>query len=157
MLAIDVSRILNRENLLKRLDDLFVCRNILEYMRANKDSWFTDGMVLHYLSQMGVETFFVESGSPWENGYDEWSKGKLCDELLNLEVIDRLLKATLLVEKWHVENNLVRRHNSMEYRPLALGTLLEMPYRLLKQSIFFLICYFYRPCHTSCGHKLSSD
>ena len=36
--------------------------------------------------RLGVQTLFIEPGSPWENGYIERFNGKLRDELLNGEV-----------------------------------------------------------------------
>ena len=37
------------------------------------------------LNRLEVQTLFIESGSPWENGYNESFNGKLRDELLNGE------------------------------------------------------------------------
>ena len=39
-----------------------------------------------WLGRVGVETLFIEPGSPWENGYNESFNGKLRDELLNGEI-----------------------------------------------------------------------
>ena len=43
-------------------------------------------------------TLFIESGSPWENGYNETFHGKLRDELLNGEIFYTLKEAKILVE-----------------------------------------------------------
>ena len=42
------------------------------------------------LERLGVQTLFIELGSPWENGYNESFNGKLRDELLNGEVFTTL-------------------------------------------------------------------
>jgi putative transposase len=42
------------------------------------------------LKRLGIETLFIEPGSPWENGYAESFNGKLRDELLALECSDWL-------------------------------------------------------------------
>ena len=39
-----------------------------------------------WLGRVGVETLFIEPGSPWENGYNESFNGKFRDELLNGEI-----------------------------------------------------------------------
>ena len=39
-----------------------------------------------WLNNLQVGKFFVESGSPCENGYNESFNGKLRDELLNREI-----------------------------------------------------------------------
>ena len=40
-----------------------------------------------------VNTLYIEPGSPWENGYNEWFNGKLRDELLNRELFYSLAEA----------------------------------------------------------------
>ena len=39
-----------------------------------------------WLGALGVNTAFIEPGSPWENGYVESFNSKLRDELLNGEI-----------------------------------------------------------------------
>ena len=72
--------------------------------------------------------YYIEPGSPWENGYVESFNGKLRDELLNAEVFNTLAEARVLIEQWRVHYNTVRPHSSLGYRPPApevvlLGTL----------------------------------
>ena len=50
-----------------------------------------------WLGRVGVETLFIEPGSPWENGYNESFNGKLRDELLNGEIFYSLAQAAVLV------------------------------------------------------------
>jgi len=49
--------------------------------------------VREWLQRLGVQPLYLESGSPWENGYIESFNGKLRDELLNGEIFDTLLEA----------------------------------------------------------------
>ena len=62
---------------------------------------------------------FIEPGSPWENGYIESFNGKLRDELLNVEILDTLREARVLIERWRRHYNTVRPHSSLGYRPPA--------------------------------------
>ena len=39
-----------------------------------------------WLGRVGVETLFIEPGSPWENGYNESFNGTLRNELLKREI-----------------------------------------------------------------------
>jgi putative transposase len=48
---------------------------------------------------LGVETLFIEPGSPWENSYLESFHGKLRDELLEREILDSVWEAQVLVER----------------------------------------------------------
>ena len=51
--------------------------------------------VRSWLSRLGVQTLFIERGSPWENGYVESFNGKLRDELLNGESVDHLAETAV--------------------------------------------------------------
>ncbi len=75
----------------------------------------------------GVQTLFIEPGSPWENGYVESFNGKLADELLDREIFDTLLEAKVLIDRWRVEYNTRRPHSSLGYRPPAPETVLVDP------------------------------
>ena len=65
--------------------------------------WFNDGSCMEFiaravrswLSRLGVQTLFIERGSPWENGYVESFNGKLRDELLNGESVDHLAETAV--------------------------------------------------------------
>ena len=58
----------------------------------------TSKVVRSWLEQLGIQTLFIEPGSPWENGYNESFNGKLRDELLNGEIFTTLLEAKVLIE-----------------------------------------------------------
>ena len=74
---------------------------------------------------MGVNTAYIEPGSPWENGYIESFNARLRDELLNGEIFDTLLEAKVLIERWRVHYNQVRPHSALNGRPPAPETLLH--------------------------------
>jgi transposase InsO family protein len=71
------------------------------------------------VSHIGVQTPYIEPGSPWENGYNESFNVKLRDELLNGEIFYTLKEAQVLIERWRLEYNTIRPHSSLNYRPLA--------------------------------------
>jgi len=52
---------------------------------------------------VGVETLYIEPGSPWEYGYVESFNGKLRDELLTREIFYTLREAQVLIERWREE------------------------------------------------------
>ena len=55
------------------------------------------------MNRLGVDTLFIEQGSPWENGHIGSFNGKLRDELLNREIFTMLTKAKVLIESWQME------------------------------------------------------
>ncbi len=118
-LAIDVARRLNSQDVLYRLSELFVHRGSPAYIRSDNGPEFTAKAVRKWLRRVGVQTLFIEPGSPWENGYIESFNGKLRDELLDGEIFYTLIEAQVLVHQWRKEYNWKRPHSSLGYRPPA--------------------------------------
>ena len=81
-----------------------------------------------WLGRVGVETLFIEPGSPWENGYNESFNGKLRDELLNGEIFYSLAEAAVLVEQWRREYNTVRPHSACGGFPPAPEAIKPSPW-----------------------------
>jgi len=80
----------------------------------------TPKQVRNRLQQIGSQTLFIESGSPWENGYKESFNGKLRDKLLNGEIFYNLKEAKNIVEQWHQLYNTKRPHSSLNVDHLLL-------------------------------------
>ena len=72
-----------------------------------------------FLAAAGVETLYVEPGSPWENGYAESFHSRLRDELLDADVLEGLRHAKALATSWKNEYNHRRPHSSLGYRTPA--------------------------------------
>lgn len=121
-LAILVKRRITSQDVIDRLFELFILREIPEHIRSDNGPEFTAKEVRKWLARLGVKTLFIEPGSPWENGYIESFNGKLRDELLNPEIFTTLTEAKVLIEQWRREYNQVRPHSSLGYRPPAPET-----------------------------------
>lgn len=118
-LAIEVDRKLNSTNVIEVLSRLFVERGVPKHIRSDNGPEFIARRVRFWLKRHGVDTLFIEPGSPWENGYVESFNGKLRNELLNREVFDTLYEAQVLIERWRIGYNTIRPHSSLGYRPPA--------------------------------------
>ncbi len=118
-LAIVVARRLTSIEVLACLAELFVRRAVPAHIRSDNGPEFAAKAVRHWLERVGVQTLFIEPGSPWENGYVESFNGKLRDECLNRERFDTLLEAQILIEQWRLQYNHIRPHSSLGYRPPA--------------------------------------
>jgi len=118
-LAIDVARSIRSDDVLERIAWLMATRGVPAYIRSDNGPEFTATAVRRWLSEVSVQTLFIEPGSPWENGYCESFNGKLRDELLNGEIFYTLQEAKVLIERWRVHYNTVRPHSSLGYRPPA--------------------------------------
>ena len=119
--------------LLAVLADLFVRHGPPEYLRSDNGPEFTAKLVRRWLGRVGVETLFIEPGSPWENGYNESFNGKLRDELLNGEIFYSLAQAAVLVEQWRREYNTVRPHSACGGFPPAPEAIKPSPCSLQTQ------------------------
>ena len=110
--------------------DLFVRHGPPECLRSDNGPEFTAKLVRRWLGRVGVETLFIEPGSPWENGYNESFNGKLRDELLNGEIFYSLAEAAVLVEQWRREYNTVRPHSACGGFPPAPEAIKPSPWFL---------------------------
>ena len=118
-LALKVARRLRSQDVLEQLGYLFIYRGLPGFIRSDNGPEFTAKAVRYWLERLGVQTLFIEPGSPWENGYNESFNGKLRDELLNGEIFTTLLEAQVLIENWRKEYNHIRPHSSLGYKPPA--------------------------------------
>lgn len=68
------------------LGKLFVSYGSPQHIRADSGPEFVAQVVRGWRGKLDVKTLYIESGSPWENGYCESFNGKLRDECLNREI-----------------------------------------------------------------------
>jgi transposase InsO family protein len=118
-LSIDVERRLSSDDVLERLAWLMATRGVPQHVRSDNGAEFTAGVVRDWLGKVGVQTLYIEPGSPWENGYVESFNGKLRDELLNGEIFYTVKEAKVLIECWRRHYNTIRPHSALSYRPPA--------------------------------------
>ncbi|MHC4216729.1 MAG: IS3 family transposase [Planctomycetota bacterium] len=103
-LAIEVSRKLNSQDVIRVLTRLFVHHGTPEYLRSDN----------------GPELTAVESFN-----------GKLRDELLKGEIFYTVWEAKVLVERWRRHYNGFRPHSSLGYKPLAPEAVQPQPMALV--------------------------
>jgi putative transposase len=118
-LALLVARNIRSDDVLDILTDLFVVHGVPDHIRSDNGPEFTAKAVRTWFKRVGVQTLFIEPGSPWENGYNESFNGKLRDELLNLEIFYTLREVQILIERWRKLYNQVRPHSALGYKPPA--------------------------------------
>src|SRR5277367_4363226 len=118
-LAIRVARRLGRYEVIEALADVMLFRGIPEHIRSDNGPEFVAKELRAWLGKVGIETLYIEPGSPWENGYCESFNGKLRDECLNGEIFYSLKEAQIVIEKWRVEYHTKRPHSALGYRPPA--------------------------------------
>ena len=118
-LAVVVERKIKSDDVLNYLTELFLKHGEPDHIRSDNGPEFTARAVRQWLDRLGVQTLYIEPGSPWENGYNESFNGKLRDEVLNTEIFYTLKEAKIIIEKWRQEYNTFRPHSALGYLPPA--------------------------------------
>ncbi len=127
-LAIRVDRKITANDIIDTLADVFIRRGTPQYIRSDNGPEFVAEIIRQWLKDLGVQTAFIEPGSPWENGYIESFNGKFRDELLNGEIFDTVIEARVITERWRNRYNKIRPHSALGYRPPAPET--YFPYQV---------------------------
>ena len=127
-LAIKVGRKITASDVIDTLADLFIQIGSPKYIRSDNGPEFVAVLLRQWLKDLGVQTAYIEPGSPWENGYIESFNGKFRDELLNGEIFDTIMEAQVISEQWRIYYNTVRPHSSLKYRVPATETFI--PYQV---------------------------
>jgi len=119
-LAILVARSITAEDVVGVLRWLVATRGAPGHLRSDNGPEFIATAVKDWLATAGVETLYIEPGSPWENPYSESFNSRLRDEVLDREVFMSLLEARVLLEAYRKEYNTRRPHSSLGYRTPAV-------------------------------------
>lgn len=96
----------------ERLFWRMITRGSPTHVRSDNRSGFTAKVVRLRLARVDVQTLFIEPGSPWESGYVDSFSGRLCDELLNREVLYSLGEPRVLINDWRQEYYTIRPHGN---------------------------------------------
>jgi putative transposase len=98
------------------LSQLVTERGAPLYLRSDNGSEFVAGRVKDWLKARGIQTLYIEPGSPWQNARGESFNGRLRDERLNVEWFRNLREAGAVIESWRRHYNQERPHSSLDYR-----------------------------------------
>ena len=121
-LAIHVDRKITANDVIDTFADVFIRRGMPQFIRSDNGPEFVAEIIRQWPKDLGVQTAFIEPGSPWENGYIESFNGKFRDELLNGEIFDTLIEARVITEQWRKLYHTIRPHSALGYRPPAPET-----------------------------------
>lgn len=102
------------------LTDAFLEHGFPDYIRSDNGSEFVAKKLREFLGAAGVQTMYIEPGSPWENGYCESFNSKMRDEFLNLELFETWYEVEVLTKQWIHHYNFERPHSSLGYKPPAI-------------------------------------
>lgn len=117
--ALEVDRSITAEKAIDVLVDLFRIRGVPRHIRSDNGPEFIAQAIRRWLTHSGVETLYVEPGSPWENGYAESFHSRLRDELTDREEFTSLAEAKHMADAWRLDYNHRRPHSSLAYQTPA--------------------------------------
>lgn len=118
-LALEVDRRMTATDVIDVLIELTALRGLPEYIRSDNGPEFIAQAIRSWLATSKVGTWYIEPGSPWQNGYAESFHARLRDELLATEVFETVAEAKMLATQWRLEYNHRRPHSSLAYQTPA--------------------------------------
>ena len=84
-LALEVDRSITSDRIVDVLTSLFLTHGVSKHIRSDNDPEFIAEAIRRRGKVADPEMLYIESGSPWENGFAESFFSRLRDELLNCE------------------------------------------------------------------------
>jgi putative transposase len=118
-LRIEVGRSMTARTVVRVLAELVQVHGEPGALRSDNGSEFTAGAVKQWLSAAGIQTLYIERGSPWENGYAESFNSRFRADFLNREIFRTLAEAQVLSEEHRLKHNHRRPHSSLGYKTPA--------------------------------------
>ena len=114
-LTILVARSITAQDVTRELDRLFEERSRPQNVRSDNGPEFIAKAVKSHLSDLDIDTRYIEPGAPWQNGFVESFNSRLRDELLDRELFTTKLEAQVLCEQYRRFYNEERPHSALDY------------------------------------------
>jgi hypothetical protein len=106
---------------------------ILRYIRSDNGPEYIAKELRSWLSGIGVKTAYIESGSPWKNGFCESFNGTFRDNPLDGKIFYSLREAQIIVGEWFKHYSHIRLQSTLGYRLPASQT--KVPQMIQDQPI----------------------
>jgi putative transposase len=110
--AIVVDRSIDADHVVATLDRVAAVRGMPAFVRFDNGPEFVAHAIADWCRFNGVDSVFIDPGSPWQNAWIESFNGRLRDEFLNGWQFDSLLEAQVLIEDWRIDYNTNRPHSA---------------------------------------------
>lgn len=107
-LSLQPARSFKSTDVLDTLSKIVGERGVPAHIRSDNGSEFIAQAVRRWMADIGIETLYIEPGSPWQNGYAESFNSRLRDEFLEMNYFNNLNEAQTLSGQWKVHYNTQR-------------------------------------------------
>ena len=111
---IHVARRIQAKDVLSQLFRLIGIHGVPEHIRSDNGSEFIEKSLQQWLFDAGIQTLYIDPGSPWQNGFIESFHSRLREECLEREQLWTLSEARVVIEDWRNEYNHLRPHRSLK-------------------------------------------
>ncbi len=102
-LAIQVGRRCKSQDVVVVLEELTSLYQARTFIRSDNGPEFFANTFKRWSEKSGTTRTFIESGSPWQNGFAESFNSRLRDEFLNTELFTTVAEAQALADRWRWE------------------------------------------------------
>ena len=134
-LAIDVAGSIRSGRVIDVLGQLVSLHGAPRSLRSDNGPECSATALLRWLHTAKIDTAFIDSGKPWQNGTDESFNGKFRNECLSLEWFRNRMEATIGIERWRRHYNEARPHMSLgDLTPAEFKAQLETTHRWSGES-----------------------
>jgi transposase InsO family protein len=112
-LRIECARFLNSHDVIRVLEELVESWGTPAILKSDNGPELVAQRVQDWLSDRGIDTRYIDPGSPWQNGHNESFNSVLRDGCLNRWIFSSVREAKLIVESWRIEYNIERPHGAL--------------------------------------------
>jgi putative transposase len=99
--------------------ELFATEGKPKFLRADNGREFIGKELDEWLTDQGVTILFVEKASPQQNAFVERFHRSMRSEALNVEELDSVLEARVVIGEWRELYNNARRHRGIDMKTPA--------------------------------------
>jgi putative transposase len=114
-LAIEVGTSMRSETVIAVLARLVAEHGAPTYLRSDNGPEFIAHAVRAWLAGRNTQTYYIDPGSPWQNGFRESFHGRFRDEFLYGTLFANVAESRVLCEGYRREYNQERPHQSLKY------------------------------------------
>ena len=118
-LRIEVGRSMTGKMVRRVLAELVKVHGEPGAIRSDNGMEFTAKVVKEWLAEAGIETLYIEPGSPWETGFVESFNSRFREEFLDRESFRSLAEAQVMAERHRLKHNHQRPHSALGYQTPA--------------------------------------
>ena len=86
------------------------------FIRSDNGSEFIARRIQDWCATAGIQTLYIQPGSPWQNGFIESFHSRFRNECLTPEIFFSIAEARVVVEDYRRVYNQQRPHSSLGYK-----------------------------------------